>query len=518
MNRMLATTLLAVLAVAPACALAQQGEAAPSAPSQTALTQAAPAQVAPAAIKSANDNSYTQSLTVEGTQPGDSHVRIVRLSDVRGKVYMDRNVGRGPEAVMQNMPIEQGMALATGSDGFAEVEFEDGSTLRLAPGTEVRFPLLVLRSSGGKASTMLVDRGIVYVHTQKSKDAELSLAMGKARFAVAPGSHVRLDMTGPKVELAVIAGEVSAQADGGAGTVVAKEQTLSLDRSGSGAADIDKSIYESTYDEWDRNAMQYHDRYLRASRNMGSMPLYGVSDLNYYGSFVNGCGGSFWQPYFASAGWNPYSQGTWTLYSQGYSWVSPYPWGWLPFHTGAWNFCPGMGWGWRPGGTWFGVQNISLLNGGGAGMRSIIHPPGAMVGAQSMVGYSNGPMVRSMMSSPDSFTFRRDSAGLGVPRGSLGELQRFSKDAAKYGFSNVGIDPSTSGPHDMMVRGPNGEMRPAQPGGQPAPVQRGPSPGGMSSGDDRFSWKNQPRPANPPAPATTIPQHPTGPTGSAPHP
>jgi len=507
MNRFLATTLLAGLSVASVPA--QQPDA----------LQTVSASTDSKTDKNANDSSYTRSLTAEGKQPGDSHVRIVRLSDISGKAYMDRNLGRGPEEVMRNMPIEQGMALATDGSGFAEVEFEDGSTLRLAPVSEVRFPLLVLRSSGKKSSMVLCDRGIVYVHTQKSKDSEIVLAMGKARFAIAPGSHIRLDMTGPKAELAVIEGSVSVRADGSPNSVVQKEQTLSLDLSGSGTTSVEKEIYENNYDEWDRNAMQYHDRYLRVSRNMGSTPLYGVSDLNYYGSFVNGCGGSFWQPYFAGAGWSPYSQGTWTLYSQGYSWVSPYPWGWLPFHSGAWNFCPGMGWGWRPGGAWYGVQNISLLNGGaqGTGLRSIVHPPAAMgPGAQSMVGYSNGPAVRSMMSGADKFVFRQDSAGLGVPRGSMGELRGFSRDAAMNGFANVGVYSNTAGPHGMLVRAPNGEMRPTQPAA-PRPVQVGPSPGGMSSGNDRFSWKNQPRPANPPPPATSIPQHPPAPAGSAPH-
>ena len=59
--------------------------------------------------------------------PGDSHVRIVRLSDVKGTLALDRKTGLGFEQTMQNMPIVEGEKLKT-EDGYAEVEFEDNTT------------------------------------------------------------------------------------------------------------------------------------------------------------------------------------------------------------------------------------------------------------------------------------------------------------------------------------------------------------------------------------------------------
>src|SRR5580692_5471196 len=104
----------------------------------------------------------SETAKTNGAMPGDSHVRIVRLSDAKGTLALDRKTGNGFEQTMQNMPIVQGERLRT-ADGFAEVEFEDNSTLRLAPNSQVDFPLLVLRSSGAKASTMKVVSGTVYV-------------------------------------------------------------------------------------------------------------------------------------------------------------------------------------------------------------------------------------------------------------------------------------------------------------------------------------------------------------------
>ena len=60
----------------------------------------------------------------------DSRVRIVRLSFAEGQVQMDRADGRGFEQAFKNMPLAQGTRLATGNDGRAEIEFEEGSTIR----------------------------------------------------------------------------------------------------------------------------------------------------------------------------------------------------------------------------------------------------------------------------------------------------------------------------------------------------------------------------------------------------
>ncbi len=489
MSRFGGTTILAALMILAGVAVGQAPAPPANASAVEPTSPVASEQSAAPAVSGVASNSAP-----EGSAPGDTHVRIVRLSDIKGHVVMDRAIGHGPEPTMQNMPIVQNAALATG-EGYAEVEFEDGSTLRLAPNTEVRFPLLVSRSTGAKASTILVDRGTVYVNLEKTKDTEFTLAMGKARIAVRPGTHLRLDMTGPKTELAVISGTASVEAEGGAPVEVGKKQTIALDRAGVGQGEIAKGIFESAYDEWDKDAVKYHQRYMKTSANMGSTALYGVSDLNYYGSFVsNTCGGSFWQPYFVSAAWSPYSNGMWALYSGGYSWVSPYPWGWLPYHTGSWSYCNGRGWGWMPGGSWYGLQN-AFPGTGVAGVRDPSlphHPPGQVggphppmrppQGAKSLVMANSGPIVRSELKGEDSFVFQKDSAGLGVPRGSLGNLHGISNRVDHHGFVNreVYAAPEISSHHV-------GDGRSVP---MPLTLHRGTAPEGFANGAGRFDWKN----------------------------
>src|ERR1700756_3987041 len=69
----------------------------------------------------------------------DSQARIVRLSDVQGSVQIDKNTGLGFEHAFVNLPLVQGAQLRTGANGRAEIEFEDGSSMRLAPNTAVEF-------------------------------------------------------------------------------------------------------------------------------------------------------------------------------------------------------------------------------------------------------------------------------------------------------------------------------------------------------------------------------------------
>src|SRR5712672_2900412 len=84
----------------------------------------------------------------------DSQVRIVRLSDVQGSVQIDKNTGMGFENAFLNLPLPQGVTVQTRDNGRAEIEFEDGSTLRLTPNSKVEFSTLGLNDSGKRISVV----------------------------------------------------------------------------------------------------------------------------------------------------------------------------------------------------------------------------------------------------------------------------------------------------------------------------------------------------------------------------
>jgi hypothetical protein len=441
-----------------------------------------------------------------GAMPGDSHVRIVRLSDVKGTLALDRKTGLGFEQTMQNMPIVEGEKLKT-EDGYAEVEFEDNSTLRLAPNSQVDFSLLALRSSGAKASTMNVVKGTVYVNTENTKGNEFLLVAGEAKMTVAPSTHLRLEVNETRTVVSVFNGSVEAQR-GGETTLVSKKESLTL---GGDQMTVAKKIAGEPYDAWDKESIDYQKRYAAANAFAGGGNAYGLSDLNYYGNFINAGGLSFWQPYFVGAGWSPYANGLWALYpGAGYSWVSPYPWGWLPYHSGTWSFFPGYGWGWQPGGSWNGLNNVGM-NGGtiatgtmptnGVGknpmhspLRSATPPQApAVAGArrQSLVMSNEKPIVFSRQDREGNFVFQKDSAGLGVPRGSLGNLNHMANDVGRHGSATMpvyaaGPNGGTEGNLHGASRGP-ATLRPGYAGGG-SPGARGnesASPGARQGGYER---------------------------------
>src|SRR5277367_3450103 len=116
---------------------------------------ALPAQETTAPTETSTSDIASPVTVAQDSAPAhaNSKVRIVRLSEVKGAVQLDRNTGRGFEEAMPNLPIVEQARLQT-AQGVAEVEFEDNSTLRIAPDSLVEFSQLELLPSGAKASTM----------------------------------------------------------------------------------------------------------------------------------------------------------------------------------------------------------------------------------------------------------------------------------------------------------------------------------------------------------------------------
>src|SRR5271155_328367 len=124
----------------------------------------------------------------------DSQARVVRLSEVQGDVQVDRNTGQGYEKAFLNLPITQGVKLRTRNDGRAEVEFEDGSTLRVTPETVIEFPQLSLGESGAKVSTVHLQEGIAYLNFSGAKDDEFALTFAHEKVSLAKSAHLRVEM------------------------------------------------------------------------------------------------------------------------------------------------------------------------------------------------------------------------------------------------------------------------------------------------------------------------------------
>ncbi|HKM46609.1 MAG TPA: FecR family protein [Terriglobales bacterium] len=356
----------------------------------------------------------------------ESQVRIVRLSDVQGGVQIDKNTGLGFENAFLNLPITQGTQLRTRDNGRAEIEFEDGSTLRLTPQTTVVFGTLGANDAGKRTSGVNLVEGRAYVNWLGKSGDEFTLNFSREKVTVTQPAHFRIAASSKEAEVASFKSEL--EVEGPSGTVkVDKKKMLTFDADDNGRSTVAKNLKEDQYDSWDKQSVEYHDTYAKNN----STPLgYGYSDLNYYGSYTNYPGyGMLWQPYFTGVGWNPYMDGAWSWYpGMGYMWASAYPWGWMPYYYGNWVYAPGMGWGWQAGGfnTWHGGLNyVGATN---------FHAPVAPQGTVSAVVVGKGGTA-STNTLRTNLVVSRGSAGLGIPRGSVSNLHQLNSQVAKTGWA-----------------------------------------------------------------------------------
>jgi hypothetical protein len=374
----------------------------------------------------------------------DSQARIVRLSNVEGSVQINKNAGMGFENAFLNLPITQGTQLTTHDRGRAEVEFEDGSTLRLTPNTTVEFSTLGVSDSGQRVSLVNLVEGMAYVNWL-GKDA-VTVNFSREKVTLARAAHIRLNASTDVASLAVFKGDVEVEGPAGK-LLLEKKKTATFDVAGDDKYTLANNIADAPLDAWDKEANSYHEQY--AKNNNQSPYGYGLSDMNYYGAYSNVPGyGMMWQPFFTGVGWDPFTNGAWSWYpGYGYMFASAYPWGWMPYRYGNWNFIPGMGWMWQPGGfnSWGTAPRF-------AGTMPVnFHPLVAPAsGTVKTVVVGKGEPVSTLAS---HVTVNAGSAGLGIPRGSVASLGHLNHEVAKNGFAEVRTVPPTSSSRGSFASG-----------------------------------------------------------------
>ncbi len=367
-----------------------------------------------------------------------SQVRIVRLSDVQGSVQIDKNTGLGFENAFLNLPITQGTQLRTGDRGRAEIEFEDGSSMRVAPNTLIDFSTLGLSDSGSRISQVNLTEGMAYVNWLGRSGDQFSLSFSQEKISLGQAAHFRVDASPETATLAVFKGDVDVEGPSGK-VLVEKKKTATFDLSQDDKYTVANNVAEAPLDSWDKEASAYHDQY---AKNNSSPYGYGVSDLNYYGSYTSVPGyGMMWQPYFTGVGWDPFMDGAWGWYpGVGYMFASAYPWGWLPYRYGNWNYVPRYGWMWQPGG-WNTWQTIPHFTASTAAHFTSLVPP--TTGTVKTVAVGRGGSVSPI--SPSHLFLKAGSAGMGISRGSVEGLSHLNHQVANTGFAEVRSAPQFSG-------------------------------------------------------------------------
>ncbi len=283
-----------------------------------------------------------------------SKIRIVRLSFVEGTVEYQRP-GQDWQDAKLNLPIQEGYAIRT-ADGFAEVEFEDALTVRLATNSTVEFTELSLQS-GGRVTKLTVPQGTSIVSAKLGREDAVSVIAPNLNFSLPRNGRFRLDISPSESWLTALHGKVAVASDGTT-SVLNGGHTLHVSASGSGSPEVAANPRQDDFDKW----VSHREDELGEARSEtssvfgGSSYSEGFADLYNYGvwSYIPGYGAG-WMPYGMGTDWMPFTDGSWQFMGgTGWNWISGEPWGWLPYHFGSWVNSPGVGWAWLPIGptTW----------------------------------------------------------------------------------------------------------------------------------------------------------------------
>ncbi|MBZ5542986.1 MAG: FecR domain-containing protein [Acidobacteriia bacterium] len=288
-----------------------------------------------------------------------SHVRVVRVSFVSGTVAVQRPGSTEWAKATVNTPVQEGFALSTSQDSFAEVEFENGSTARLGELSKLDFTQLAMDAGGNKLNQLTFEQGYATFRFIPEHHDLYNVKIADATISPSGKSEFRTDFNDHQLRVEVFNGAVEVAAAAGT-TKVGKDRVLEYSPQTAEAFNVRQGFEKDSWDKWvqARNAQSQLAFKDQAVRMHGG--IYGWGDLGAYGDWAFFPGyGYGWSPY-AAMGWSPYTFGMWDWYpSFGWTWISGEPWGWLPYHYGLWNFDPTFGWFWMPGS--FGMWSPALV-------------------------------------------------------------------------------------------------------------------------------------------------------------
>jgi hypothetical protein len=306
--------------------------------------------------------------------------RAARLSYLQGGVTVVRMDNTGSDPAQLNMPLAEGLRVATGEDGQAEIEFEDGSLVRLTPNSSLSLDRLSVDSGGNFQTQLALVRGLAYAELRAASKYTYRLSVDGVVVSPVENATIRVELDEAPVDISVLSGtahveRAGSQSAGGYRTDVRTGESLTGDSEDSGRYFLTQQIAEESWDTWneerDQAAADEAANRTAARDSYAGDQGYGWSDLDANGSWYDVPGqGRVWQPTVAmDSDFDPYGNGSWVWYpSAGYVWASGYRWGWTPYRCGSWSYWGGFGWGWIPGGSWgFGGGRGYVIN--------VVRPP-----------------------------------------------------------------------------------------------------------------------------------------------
>jgi Family of unknown function (DUF6600)/FecR protein len=278
-------------------------------------------------------------------QDADDAARgVARISLMEGEVSVQRGDAGEWVAGVINAPLMTGDRISTAPNSRAEVQFDAANLLRIGGNAQVNLATL----ESGRYQIELARGTMTYVVLRPSSaNVEVDTPSVSVRPSKQGVYRITVNDAGES-QIVVRAGDVEVFSPRGSQWVNAGQMMMARGSASDPEFEIVNAI---PLDDWDRWNEQ-RDQILSQTASYQYVPqgVYGVEDLDTYGSwdYVSPYG-YVWAPRVA-AGWAPYRLGRWAWEDwYGWTWISYDPWGWAPYHYGRWFWDTGIGWCWYPG-------------------------------------------------------------------------------------------------------------------------------------------------------------------------
>jgi FecR protein len=289
-------------------------------------------------------------LFAAGPLAAEDDYRYGYIRTVEQGVTLQRASDAAAEAAAPNLPFLPGDRVWTDDAGRMEVQFADGSVLRL----DSRSKLDYLSHEGGRRAERVVLRlwsGALFLHYRDGRRSpEIVIETPEGVLEPEKRGVYRLDVEPGQARAAVLDGEATVEADrrvnvDGGEEVVIREGALYA-----GPERIDAYESDDAFARWDAD-MERQLAYAEGEEWMPEEVSPYAGDFAAYGTWRSEPEyGNVWYP-TVDVGWRPYSHGYWAWTAYGWTWVPNERWGWAAYHYGRWGFSD-LGWYWIPGRSW----------------------------------------------------------------------------------------------------------------------------------------------------------------------
>jgi hypothetical protein len=274
-----------------------------------------------------------------------------------------------PEVAVLNLPLGPGDVIQTSAIRRTEVQFDNGTIVRLDLDSRLRIEALLAQSLSTlkKMSNLILEKGQVYVMYKKYDSQEIFQI-------VAPSAAVKLDHNSVALIRLTEEGNIDVQVERGKAFLLYGGDKAHLSRKSINAKQrgvvtaenrFELAEYKvlSDFKAWNESLNAHFQELHEGSylpkplrRNVTKAVFEFAQKFgNIYGEWLwHDLYGYIWRPYlndnrYPWGTWQPYINGSWTSYSGGMFWVPAEPWGWVPYHLGIWMWDKNKGWVWLPG-------------------------------------------------------------------------------------------------------------------------------------------------------------------------